>query len=185
MPDRSMILAILTGVALAAACGLRAFLPLLVAGVAARLGLIHLGTQFEWLAGNPALVALGLAAALEIAGDKIPVVDHALDLAGTVVRPVAAAFVVLGVMPHLPGPIAALIAVICGAGALGVHAVKAKARLGSTALTLGHLNPVLSFAEDGITMAIVALAVLIPVAAIAALAIVLWALSRRRAPRPA
>src|SRR5215471_7021247 len=84
--DRSMVLAVMTGVALAAACGLRAFLPLLVAGVASRFGLLSLGPNFTWLGENPALVALGLATVLEMVGDKIPVVDHALDVAGTVIR---------------------------------------------------------------------------------------------------
>ena len=183
--DRSAILAVMTGVALAAACGLRAFLPLLAAGVAARFGLLRLDPPFAWLAQDPALIALGLAAVLEIAGDKIPVVDHALDVAGTVIRPLAAAIAVLGVIPHLPAGITALLAIVCGAGALGIHAVKAKARIGSTALTLGHLNPLLSFAEDGVTMAIVTAAILIPVAAILALMVIVWALSRRRAPSAA
>src|SRR5205085_9850019 len=89
--DRGWIIALFTGVGIAAACGLRAFLPLLAVGVAARAGLIHLHAGSEWLAGDRALWALGVAAALEIAGDKIPVVDHALDAIGTLLRPVAAA----------------------------------------------------------------------------------------------
>ena len=40
--DVSWLLALAAGVGIAAACGLRAFLPLLFLGAAARLGLIHL-----------------------------------------------------------------------------------------------------------------------------------------------
>jgi len=179
----SDVLAVLTGVTLAAACGLRAFLPLLALGIAARSGLVHLGPAFDWLAGNPALIALGVATAVEITADKIPIVDHALDVAGTVLRPVAAIVAVLGAAPHLPPGIAALLAIAAGAGALGVHAAKAKARIGSTALTLGHLNPLLSFAEDGTVIAVAVAAVLIPVAAVIAMALIVALLVRWRARR--
>ena len=178
--DASLVLAAMTGITLAAACGLRAFLPPLALGLAARFGVLQLGPSFAWLSSDPALVALGLATVVEIAADKFPIVDHALDVAGTVLRPAAAAVVALGVLPHLPVPIGALLAVACGAGALGVHALKAKTRLGSTALTLGHLNPLLSLAEDGVTLALTAAAVLIPLAAFALLLGILWLMLRRR-----
>jgi len=181
--DASLVLAALTGITLAAACGLRAFLPLLALGLAARFGVLHTGPSFAWLASDPALIALGCATVLEIAADKFPIVDHALDVAGTVLRPAAAAVVALGVLPHLPAPIAALLAIAVGAGALGVHALKAKTRLGSTVLTLGHLNPLLSLAEDGVTVALAAAAVFIPVAAIGLLLGVLWLMLRRRPAR--
>ena len=176
----SALLAVVTGITLAAACGLRAFLPLLAVGFAARFGLIRLGSAFDWLAGNPALIALGVATVIEIAADKIPIVDHALDVAGTLLRPAAAVIAVLGVAPHLPAGLAALLALAAGAGALGVHAVKAKARIGSTALTLGHLNPLLSFAEDGTVILVVAAAVLVPIFALAVMATILVVLWRRR-----
>jgi hypothetical protein len=178
--DASLVLAAMTGITLAAACGLRAFLPLLALGLASRFGVLHLGSSFAWLSSDSGLVALGLATVIEIAADKFPVVDHALDVAGTVLRPAAAAIVALGVLPHLPTPIAALLAIACGAGALGVHALKAKTRLGSTALTLGHLNPLLSLAEDGVTLTLSAAAVLIPIAAFGLLLGVLWLMLRRR-----
>src|SRR5262245_25328093 len=73
-------MALLSGVALAAVCGLRAFLPPLAVGLAARFGLLELDLRVAWLAGDPALVAFGFAAVLEIAADKVSVVDHALDL---------------------------------------------------------------------------------------------------------
>ena len=44
----------------------------------------------EWLAHDFALVALGVATVVEIAADKIPVVDHVLDVLGLAVRPAAA-----------------------------------------------------------------------------------------------
>ncbi len=44
-----IVVSILAGVALAAAAGLRAFLPLLVVGLASRWGWIHLSPEFAFL----------------------------------------------------------------------------------------------------------------------------------------
>src|SRR5262249_17289756 len=118
------LVAIAAGVGVAAACGLRAFLPLLFLGAAERLRPIPPPPGALWLATNPALVALGIATVLEIAADKIPVLDHALDAVATVLRPVAAwigAFAMLGPWPSPWGQITAL--VLAGL-TLGVHALK-------------------------------------------------------------
>src|SRR5258708_23517400 len=47
------------GFALAATVGLRAFLPLFVAGLLARQGYVDLGHSFEWMQGTPAVVVFG------------------------------------------------------------------------------------------------------------------------------
>src|SRR5204863_476796 len=133
--------------------------------------LIELEPHARWLAGNPALVALGLATVLEIAADKIPLVDHALDLAGTVLRPVAAIFGAWSVLVHGPAPVRAAVALALGPGALLVQLLKAKVRIGSTATTLGHANPLLSLVEDGTAAGLAAVAILAPLLVLAALAI--------------
>ena len=126
-----------------------------------------------------ALIALGIATLLEIAGDKIPVVDHALDAVGLVVRPVAAAFGSFAVLPGMPSPWGAIVAVVLGGLALGVQGVKAKTRLGSSAVTLGVANPLLSLAEDAAALAGVILALVAPViAAVAIVALLAWLGSR-------
>src|SRR5438552_92753 len=128
----SLILALFAGVGIAAACGLRAFLPLLAVGIAARFGMLTLRPGSEWLASDLALWALGTAALLEIAADKIPVVDHALDLVGTILRPLAAWIAAVAVLAGWGSPWAQLVATLLGAGALAVHVAKAKARISST-----------------------------------------------------
>jgi len=50
------LLSIALGIGLAAAAGLRIFIPLLVAGLAARSGFLPLTDGFQWLAGTPALL---------------------------------------------------------------------------------------------------------------------------------
>ena len=173
----SWLLALGAGVGIAAACGLRAFLPLLFLGIAARVDLIHLRAGSEWLATDLALAALGVATVLEIAADKIPVVDHALDVVATVLRPAAAwlgAFAVLGNLPSPWGQIAAL--VLAGL-TLGVHAIKSTLRVGSTATTLGHGNPLLSTAEDALAF-VLSWAVIVPILAILSVAFGTWLLLR-------
>jgi len=174
----------LGGVAIAAACGLRAFLPLLVLGLGARFGLVHLAPQAAWLSGDTVLWTLGVAAVLELLGDKIPVVDHALDVAGTFVRPAAAAVAGWATFAGVHPALSFAAAVVLGAGALGVHALKAKTRLGSSALTLGHANPLLSVTEDVAAGALSGLAILAPLVAFAVLALGLVLVARwMRRPR--
>ena len=178
------MLALAAGVGIAAAAGLRAFLPLLFLGIAARLDLIHLRPGTEWLATDLALAALGIATLLEIAADKIPVVDHALDAVATVLRPAAAwlgAFAVLGEWPSPWGQIAAL---VLASLTLGLHVLKSASRVASTATSLGHANPVLSAAEDALAF-LLCWAVVLPVITIVAIAIGAWLGLRLRKRRPA
>jgi hypothetical protein len=177
---RDLILALASGVGLAAASGLRAFLPLLAVGLAARLGLLHLRPGLEWLAGDPALWALGTATVLEVLADKVPLLDHLLDVLGTVLRPAAAALGAYAVLGDWGAPWAQLLALALGAGALAVHGAKAHARLGSTTLTLGHANPLLSGIEDLLAAALVVAALLLPVLALLLVIAAAWALARRR-----
>jgi len=180
--DATLWLAPLAGIALAAACGLRAFLPLLVVGLAARAGLITLHGGARWMAGDLALVALGVATVLEILGDKVPVVDHLLDAVGTIVRPMAAWVGSYAVLSAWPTPWGQLAAVGLGSVAVGVHLLKAKLRIGSTAVTAGAANPAISTAEDGIALGTAALAVLAPLAiAFILLLVAVW-IARRRPP---
>jgi hypothetical protein len=192
MNPYQLTLAILMGFSLAATCGLRAFLPLFLIALAAKSGMITLSQGFEWMQSYPALVCFGTATVLEIMGDKIPLVDHALDAAGTFVRPIAGAIAACSLIRGF-NPLAALVlGLIVGpimAGA--IHSAKSSLRLASTFLTGGAANPALSLAEDG-TAAVTGIAgLLIPLvtAAVIVVALVLVArftISRLRAKtRPA
>jgi uncharacterized membrane protein len=181
--DATLVLALLSGIAIAAACGLRAFLPLFAVGLAARQGWIQLHHGSEWLAGAPALWAFGTAAVLEIAADKIPIVDHALDAIGTLLRPLAGALGAFAVLRGWGEPWAGLASVALASGALVVHGAKAKARFGSTVLTLGHANPLLSIVEDLTSLGLLVAAFLAPVVAVVlVIALLAWAGSRATRP---
>jgi len=72
MPDIpetvSLLLTIFTGIGLASAAGLRAFVPLLVLGVAARLERVTVLESFAVLGSTPVLVVLGLLTLAELVG---------------------------------------------------------------------------------------------------------------------
>ncbi|MEO5987494.1 MAG: DUF4126 domain-containing protein [Candidatus Eisenbacteria bacterium] len=158
-----LLLAAMAGISIAAACGLRAFLPILALAGGARLGWVHLSPSMAWLSGDAVIWALSAATVIELLADKVPALDHMLDLVSTFIRPVAAAFAAWAGIAGLNPVLGMSAALIMGAGALGVHALKAKTRVGSSALTLGAANPILSFIEDAITATMSAIALLAPI----------------------
>jgi hypothetical protein len=171
---------------LSAACGLRAFMPLLILGAAARGGLVELAPSVRWLTTDPALIALGVATVVELAADKIPVVDHALDAIGLVLRPAAAWLATYALLVHWPAPWGQLVALLPALMALGIQGAKAKVRLGSTTLTLGTGNPVVSLVEDLASLAMAAIGLIVPWLVLAALLVLALVLAlRRRGPRTA
>jgi hypothetical protein len=176
------------GISLAACAGLRTFLPLLGIGLAGRLALVSLGPGFEWLAGTPALLTLSVAVVLEILADKVPLLDHALDVVGLVAKPVAGAIVVAAPLADF-SPLELSIAWIVAGGSIAalVHVSKSGLRLGSSLATAGLANPLLSFAEDLLALVGLVLAFVLPVlAALGALtALGLVVLVRRRRFRTA
>jgi hypothetical protein len=179
-------------IALAACAGLRAWLPLLLAGALSRLGLLELGESFGFLGSDKALVLFGVASALEIGADKIPALDHALDALSTLLRPAAGALLAASVIGRFADPLTALaLGVAVGAPAsLVPHALKASLRGLSTGLTGGLANPVISLLEDAIAVALFVLSVLVPIAValsvlLATLFVARRLLRRRPLARPA
>jgi len=183
--------ALALAIALAASAGLRAWLPLLLAGVLARTGVLDLGESFSFLSSNKALILFGIATVIELVGDKVPAVDHALDAIGTPLRPAAGALLAASVLGTVTDPLTALaLGTAVGApSALVPHAAKTAIRTVSTTLTGGLANPILSFLEDVITVVTLVLAVLFPVLVVALMAITIYfvrrLMRRRQAEVPA
>jgi len=173
--------AALCGIALAACAGLRVFLPLFAAGVAARGFDWPLASSMQWLASDAALVTFGVATVVEIAADKIPALDHLLDAAQTFLAPAAGAMLAVSALGDLQTSTAVVLGLVAGAPtALGVHALAATTRVGSSALTAGLGNPVLSVLEDAAASIGVVLAFLIPIVVLASLALLVFAIQRWR-----
>jgi hypothetical protein len=173
--------ALALAVALAASTGLRAWLPMLLAGGLARVGALELGESFAFLSSNEALIVFSVATLLEIGADKIPALDHVLDGISTVVRPAAGSLLAASALGVVSDPLTALVlGVAVGApSSLIPHAAKSALRAASTALTAGLANPILSLAEDAVTVIVFVLAVLVPVVVAVALGVVAFFLVRR------
>jgi uncharacterized membrane protein len=174
--------------ALTTTAGLRGFLALLIASLAAHAGWIHLNPSYAWLGSDGASIVLAFFAVLEMLADKIPVVDNALHLVYFVVRPAAAAILVGGTV-HAPNETELVGLMIIGAiNAFVVHGASAAARAASTTSTLGVANPTISVGEDIIAIGGGALAIAMPVLAaslaLAFLVVLLFVVRRmtRRSP---
>ena len=176
------------GVGLAAACGFRVFLPVLVMGLAARAGFLDLTGGFEWMAGTPALSTVAVAMACEIGAYHIPWLDNLLD---TVAMPAAvtAGTVVAAANVETSTPLLSwsLAAVTGGGAAAVVQTGTTLLRGASTVVTAGLGNPVVATAENGAAVGLSLLALTVPVLALATglvLVIVVVARIRRRAFKP-
>jgi hypothetical protein len=151
------------GVGLAAACGFRVFVPLLVACIAARSGHLPLSPDFMWLAGTPALVALATATALEISAYSVPWLDHVLDIVATPAAVLAGMVASASVLTSLPPAVKWGVALIAGGGAAGiVQGATVLTRLKSTAVTGGLANPLVSLIELIGSIATSFLAIVVP-----------------------
>ena len=179
METTPWIYAALLGLGLAASSGLNTFLPLLLlAGVVrfAPLGFdLSLNSNFAWLTSDVALGTLLLATAVEVAGDKIPAVDHFLDVVGTATRPVAGTLAAASVFQNTDPAVATLLGLIIGAPtALGFHAVKAGTRATSSVSTLGMGNPILSLIEDVMAVFMTIISLLVPILVPVVLLLEFW-----------
>lgn len=196
-----LVLALCLGVGLAAACGLRVFLPMAVASVASKAGFIELGSGFEWISSWPAVAGLSLACVLEVVAYYVPWLDHALDSIATPAAVVAGALVSASqVLPALSGGepgsadavremhplIKAIVPMLVGGATAGlVQLGTVAARSVSTITTGGLGNPVVATAENVSSLALAVLAILVPLAAglllVAAFVLVVrWRVARAR-----
>jgi hypothetical protein len=178
----SVALSVAMGLALAAAAGFRAFVPLLAAGLAIHFGQVEAAPGFAWLGEPLVLVALGVATLTEIAAYYIPGLDHLLDLAGAPVAIAAGIIAAAGVMIGLPDWLRWFTAIgIGGAVTTTGHALSAIGRAKTGSLTGGAGNLLYATGELAGSLVLATLAVLLPVIAIAAaIAILAIAIGRRR-----
>ena len=133
---------------LTTAAGVRAVLALAVVSVATHFGLLHPPAMFAWLASPVAMWVLIAVGAVELFADKIPLLDNALHLMQTVVKPAAAAIIVGGTVHAQSNEMLIFLMVVGALNALGVHAGIATVRGASTLATGGLANPVVSTVED-------------------------------------
>jgi hypothetical protein len=181
-----------TALGLSTAAGLNAYIPLLTVGLLDRYtDLISLPAPWDNLGDPLVLGVVGVVGLADFIGDKVPIVDHVLHVIGTVVAPVVggilafASATAFDVSPSLTVPLGV-------AAALATQVGRTAARPVSTLTTGGGANPVVSFAEDGVSGALSITALVWPVVTAVLAVIVLvgvfllwrkWSRFRSRIPR--
>jgi Domain of unknown function (DUF4126) len=174
------LIGIAIGIGLAAATGFRVFLPFLIAGLAARWGVLPLADGFQWLTGTPTLVAMGTASVLEVAAYYIPGVDHVLDLLASPAAVLAGVIASASVMADIPPYILWPVAIIGGGGVAGLtKATNAVVRAKAGLTTAGLANPVVSTGETAGAVGVAMAAIVIPVVSLVVVVLLLLWLGRR------
>lgn len=187
---------VLTGLVLASAAGLNAYIPLLGLGLLSRFTeLVALPDGWAWLENTWVLVILGVLLAIEMLVDKVPALDTVNDVLHTVIRPAS------GGLVFAAGASSETVAVTDPAAfvssqnwwpfvigilvALVPHLLKMISRPVLNAVTGGAGAAVASTAEDVGAVTLTVLAVIVPVLALLLLVgLVVWlSLRLRRALR--
>jgi len=191
---------LLTGLGLATAAGLNAYIPLLALGLLARFtDLVALPQPWAWLENGWVMTIVAVLLVIEIVADKVPALDSVNDIIQTFVRPTAGGIVFgSGTAAQTsavtdPGAFAQSgqwVPVVIGVVvALVVSLTKSTVRPAANVATAGMAAPALSNAEDLTSIALVFLAILVPVLVLVAAVALVWAavmlIRRRRRARTA
>jgi hypothetical protein len=156
-------LSICVGMALAAACGFRVFVPLLVMSIASLAGHLNLDPSLQWIGSYPALIAFSVATLLEILGYYIPWVDHLLDTIATPAAVVAGIIVAASVLTDLSPFLQWTLAVVAGGGTAGVvQSATVATRVASTSVSSGLTNPLVATVEAGLSLLTSVLVIVLP-----------------------
>jgi len=159
------------GIGIAAACGFRVFVPLLIVSAAALSGHLTLAPGFEWIGSIPALVAFATATLLEVLAYKVPWLDHALDMLATPAAAVAGVVASASVVTDLPPLLRWSVVLIGGGLAAGtVQGMTVLVRLKSGLTTGGIANPLVASGELAGAVVTSVLALTIPLVALAIVA---------------
>lgn len=165
------VLAVLMGVGLAAACGFRVFVPMLVLSIASAAGWVNLASNLSWLGSTEAMIALGTASVLEVVAYKVPWLDHALDTIASPAAVIAGTIVAASQTGQISingGSGGAMLqwglAIIAGGAVAGVvQAASVATRAASTVITGGLANPFISTGESVLSVVAAALAIVVPI----------------------
>jgi mannitol-specific phosphotransferase system IIBC component len=176
---------VLAAFGLSGASGLNAYIPLLLVGLAGRIGWLKLAQPFDLLQNEFVIGALVVLLLIETFVDKIPAVDTINDVIQTLVRPAAGA-ILFASEAHVITDIQPALALILGLlVAFSVHATKATARVTVSAATIGTGNWLVSIIEDVVAFVVSLLAIVAPFLMLIAvvlfgLLIARWWLTRRQ-----
>ena len=161
--EKETIIAVAIGIGLAASCGFRVFVPMLVAAIAAKTGLLPLNESFQWLGSWAAIVALGTATVVEIIAYYIPFIDNLLDTITTPMAIGAGTLLLTSVLPIDNELVKWITGLVVGGGtAATVQGGTVLTRLASTKLTAGVGNHVVTTGEHAAAFGSSILSLFIP-----------------------
>jgi uncharacterized membrane protein len=177
------LFAVGVGIGLSSVAGVRAFLPLVLVGLFARLGLFELPTPFAFLEDWAVIGVFAVLALLESGLDKIPALDSVLDYVQTPLRIVVGAILFAAALQEGidVGAIPELVAggVIAGL----VSFLKTILRPAANAVSAGVSASFLSLLEDAVALLGGVIAVFVPLVPLALVAFLLFFLFRVRRRR--
>ncbi|MGV0645550.1 DUF4126 domain-containing protein [Mycolicibacterium sp. XJ879] len=190
---------VLTGLGLATAAGLNAYIPLLALGLLSRFtDLVALPQGWAWLENGWVMLIVAVLLVIEVIADKVPALDTVNDAVQTFIRPTSGGIVFgsgtaaqtsavtdPGAFAQSGQWVAVLIGVVV---ALVISLTKSTVRPAANVATAGVAAPVLSTVEDGVSFGLVFVAILVPVLVLVVVIGLAWAavrLRRRRRPTEA
>jgi hypothetical protein len=174
------LVALAVGLGLAAACGFRVFVPLLVMSAAGYSGHLSLAGGFEWIGTLPALIAFATATALEIFAYYIPWVDNLLDSISAPAAVVAGTIVTASSLADVDPFLKWSLAIIGGGGVAGIVSGATTLARGTSTLTTGGLaNPIFATFEVVTSFVLSALALVLPIVAMGVVLFALFFVSKR------
>lgn len=149
LTDNKILISLLMGLGLSASSGFRVFVPLLVASIATKMGILQLGDGFQWMGSTPAIIAFAAATLFEIGGYYIPFVDNVLDTITTPASVIAGTLLTASaILPDIDPMLKWGLGIVVGGGSAGViQAGTALTRATSTATTAGTANPIVATVE--------------------------------------
>jgi hypothetical protein len=156
------LLAAGTGIGLSSIAGVRAYLPLALAGIFAKIGFFDYPQPFGFLESWVVIGVLFALAVVESGLDKVPALDSMLDIVQTPIRIVAGA-VLFSAALEAGLDVQAIPELAAGGGIAGVVAVlKSLLRPSANVSTAGVSAPFLSVTEDAVAVVGGVVAVLVP-----------------------
>ncbi|MBX7242351.1 MAG: DUF4126 domain-containing protein [Bacteroidia bacterium] len=136
------------GLGLSASSGFRIFVPMLVAAIAAKVGVIPLAENMAWMGSWTAIIILGTATLGEIVAYYFPWFDHILDVIASPSALIAGTVLTASVLTGMDPAWQWGLGLIVGGGSAGLtQASTVTLRAGSTATTGGIGNPLVATFE--------------------------------------
>ena len=149
------------------AAGVNLYATVALIGLASRFGWVALPPEYAIFDSDWVIGAALLLYAVEFIADKVPWVDTLWDTIHTFIRPIGGALVAVAGLGEASPATQGMIALLGGVVAAGSHVTKAGTRVAANTSPEPLSNWLLSLFEDAVVVALAALAVKYPLAALA------------------